>query len=62
MIFIPLMRDEYGIHPSKIMRSADRGNISTVKGYFIPVVKHKNNKSQQKVDDGRFIPLLKDKK
>ena len=32
IIFIPLCRDEYGIHPWKILNSAERGNISTLRG------------------------------
>ena len=37
MIFIPLKRDEYGIHPSKKTENAERVNISTLEKDFIPL-------------------------
>ena len=36
IIFILHMRDEYGIHPAKILNCAERGNISILKRNVIP--------------------------
>ena len=44
IIFIPPQRDEYVIHPSKILGSAERGNISTLKQNIILLLRDQNHK------------------